>query len=408
MEILLTMKKIFSAMLMFICLLVAAVALLPQKLQPVSVSETAYVAPDAPAAEITTSAKSAYLVDAATGSVIYASGETNKQPIASMTKIMTLLLTLEEVDSGNMTLEDGVVVSHTASSMGGSQVFLEENATYTLGDLIKTVVVASANDSSVALAEHIAGSVESFVARMNERAKQLKMTDTSFVNCTGLPAPSHYSSAKDVSVMLRQLMRHKDYFKFTKIWTEDFMHPSGRKTNITNTNKLSRFYEGCDAGKTGYTSEAGHCLAASAKRGETRLVSVVVGEPDSKTRFADTMKMLNYGFANYESREVLKCEPLDVGVKVVRGKADNVQVCPVESYFEFCRKNSKQSEITFEYRPIEKLKAPVRQGDDAGTIIVFKNGVAECEIKLVAACDVEKANFIDMLKKIINKWSFIH
>ena len=229
------------------------------------------------ATDFKTVGKSAYMVDYATDTVLYARNENERLPIASMVKIMTSLLTLEAVERGDISLDDDVEISQNSASMGGSQVFLDAGTTHKAGELLKTVIVASANDSCVALAEHISGSVENFVAKMNARAKELGMNDTSFKNCTGLPAAESFSSAKDVSVMFRQLVKHKEYFEYAKIWLEDYKHPDGRTTTITNTNKLVRFYQGCDGGKTGFTSEAKFCLCATAKKSDMRVVAVVIG-----------------------------------------------------------------------------------------------------------------------------------
>ena len=227
------------------------------------------------AVDFKTVGKSGFLVDVATGTVLYSRNEKERLPIASMVKIMTALLTLEEVDSGRLALDDDVRISENAASMGGSQVFLDAGTTHKAGDLLKTVIVASANDSCVALAEHIDGCVEGFVARMNAKAKQLGMTDTVFKNCTGLPAAESFSSARDVSIMFRELIKHPVFFEYARVWLEDYKHPDGRTTTITNTNKLVRFYEGCDGGKTGFTSEAKFCLCATAKKNGMRVVAVV-------------------------------------------------------------------------------------------------------------------------------------
>ena len=234
--------------------------------------------------------KSAYLIDPLSNTVIYKKDETKRLPIASICKVMTLLLSFEEIDSGKMSFDENVSISEKASNMGGSQVFLESNASYSVRDLIKSIIVCSANDASVAMAERICGSEELFVEKMNDRAKDLGMENTNFSNCTGLPKPNQYSCAKDVATMYIELTKHSDYFEFSSIWMDEICHPNNRKTQISNTNKLIRFYEGCEGGKTGYTNEAGHCLVASAKRQNMRLVSVVISAVDSKTRFKEVYR----------------------------------------------------------------------------------------------------------------------
>ncbi|MGN0822839.1 MAG: D-alanyl-D-alanine carboxypeptidase family protein, partial [Candidatus Gallimonas sp.] len=230
--------------------------------------------------------KSAYLCDFDTGTVVYRQNETERLPIASMCKIMTLLLSFEAVDDGALSYDEQIVISDRAAGMGGSQVFLDANLAYSAEQLMKSVAVCSANDSCVALAERIAGSEEAFVEKMNARARELGAENTLFANCTGLPREPQYSCAQDVSVMLRALLTHGKYYEFSKVWLEDFAHPDGRTTSMTNTNKLIRFYKGCDGGKTGYTAQAGFCLASTAKRGDTRLVSVVIGAESSDKRFS--------------------------------------------------------------------------------------------------------------------------
>ena len=236
--------------------------------------------------------KAAYLCDFESGTVAYAQNETERLPIASMCKIMTLLLSFEAVDEGNLTYDELGPVSENASGMGGSQVFLGSNLSYPAEELMKSVAVCSANDSCVALAERIAGSESLFIEKMNNRARELGAENTLFANCTGLPKEPQYSCAKDVALMLRELLTHQKYYEFSKVWLEDFSHPDGRVTTMTNTNKLIRFYEGCDGGKTGFTNQAGFCLAATAKRGDMRLVSVVIGAESSDKRFESTKNLL--------------------------------------------------------------------------------------------------------------------
>ena len=248
--------------------------------------------------------KAAMLADADSGKILFAENETACYPIASMCKIMTLLLCFESIDAGDFSLDDKIVVSDTAAGMGGSQVFLEANAEYLVGDLLKSITIASANDACVAMAERICGSEDAFVRKMNERAKELSMERTVFVNCTGLPKPDQHSCAKDVVKMFSELIKHKDYFTYSGIWMDEISHPKGRITEMSNTNKLIRFYQGCDGGKTGYTSDAGHCLCACAERNGLRLISVVISAPDSKTRFKEVSKMFDSGFANYENKFV--------------------------------------------------------------------------------------------------------
>jgi len=348
--------------------------------------------------------KSAYLMDYNTKTVIYAKNELERRPIASMCKIMTLLLTFEEVKNGNLKLEDSIVVSENANGMGGSQIFLDANAEYQVGELVKGVIVASANDASVALAERICGSENAFVEKMNLKASQLGMENTKFSNCTGLPKPEQYSCAKDVAIMFSELIKHKEYFKYSTLWMDEICHPNDRVTEISNTNKLIRFYEGCDGGKTGYTSEAGHCLTACARRNGMRLISVIISAPDSKTRFKEASNLFNFGFANYCNKIVLDEEkPLENTVKIKGGKADCVGVKTQRTVFVFSEKNQKRS-VEIVFKDFGILKAPIYQGDVIGEIIVYENGKEIAKVPAVATEDVLKASFGDAINNIAGAW----
>lgn len=354
-----------------------------------------------------TKSESAYLMDFHSGTQIYAKNETERLPIASMCKIMTLNLAFEEIESGNLKLNDTIVVSANAAGMGGSQIFLDANKEYQVSELIKGIVVASANDASVAIAEQICGSEDAFVAKMNEKCALLGMNDTHFSNCTGLPKAEQYSCAKDVAVMFSALAKHKDYFRFSKIWMDEIKHDGGRVTEISNTNKLIRFYEGCDGGKTGYTSEAGHCLAATAVRKNMRLVSVVIKAPDSKTRFADVSSMFNYGFANFENKLIVDKEtPLDIQAEVVGGKQETVKGIAEESYYQFCKKNEKVA-LNIDFIPTQRVKAPVEKGEKIGVLNVYKDNVLVKEINVLAYETVEKQTYFDIIKNIISEWGIL-
>ncbi len=363
----------------------------------VSVSVTANI-------DLKTHAKSAYLMDFNTQTPVYSYQETKRLPIASMCKIMTLLLSFEAIKEGNLGMDEEICISERAASMGGSQVFLEVNAKYKVSELIKSIVVCSANDSCVALAERISGSERLFVEKMNEKAQEIGAENTLFANCTGLPKDPQYSCAKDVSFMLKNLLQHEEYYKFGKVWLDKFQHPEGRFTEITNTNKLIRFYDGCDGGKTGFTNEAGFCLAATAKRDNLRLISVVIGEESSDTRFQDTRMMLDYGFANYTATSVVEQGiALTECASVIGGKTKNVTVCPERASYAFMRRGEKAN-INTDIR-FDKIKAPIVQGAKVGEIIVYRDGV-ECDrVSLLAMQAVEKANFFDRLREIAREWN---
>lgn len=334
----------------------------------------------------------------ADGRVLFEKNGTEKRPIASMTKIMTLICIYDAVDEGKISLDDDVVVSQRAASMGGSQVFLDEHATYKAEQLVKSIIVCSANDSCVAMAEHICGSVESFVEKMNNKAEALSLQATHFENCTGLPHVSQFSCALDAATMLRELIKHPHYFQCANIWMEDFAHPGGRVTGMTNTNKLVRFYEGCDGGKTGFTNEAMHCLAATAKRGETRIISVVVGAPDSKTRFKEVSDMFNYAFANYQNKVYLQASEHISDVTVSGGKTD----CKIVASSPLCYFGKKGEEgFTVQTEIESNLRAPIAEGQKVGVAkLVAPDGTVVGEVELVAETSVQRKSFGDYIREI--------
>ncbi len=349
--------------------------------------------------------KAAYVCDAATGTVTFEKDAEKHLPIASMCKIMTLLLTFEAADRGELSYEEEVPVSENAAGMGGSQVFLAAGLSYKAEELIKTVIVCSANDSCVALAERVTGSEEGFIARMNERAKELGAENTLFSNCTGLPRDPQYSCAKDVALMLRALISHEKYFEYASIHTEDFAHPDGRTTLITNTNKLLRAYKGCDGGKTGFTNEAGFCLAATAKRDTTRLICVVIGEESSKQRFADTSRLLDETFACYSGKTLVEGgAPLEVTAAVRGGKKKEIGVVAEHDLTVFCKKGEEKS-YSVEYEIDEGLKAPVCAGEKVGCARVYKEGVEVASAALLAGEDAEKIGYFDAYREAARNWN---
>ncbi len=350
-------------------------------------------------------AKSAYLMDCATKTPIYAQEAEKRLPIASMCKIMTLLLSFESISKGDLRMEEEITVSPKAASMGGSQVFLEANAKYPVKELIKSIVVCSANDSCVAMAEKIAGSEGVFVEKMNEKARQLGATNTLFANCTGLPKEPQYSCAKDVALMLKELTSYEEYFQFGKIWTDKFQHPEGRYTEISNTNRLVRFYDGCDGGKTGFTNQAGFCLAATAKRENMRVISVVIGEESSDNRFQDVRALFDYAFANYQVKAVARQgERLEEKIPVIGGKKEQIAVEIGQSSYLF-GKRGEQADAQTERVLLPNVKAPVEKGDKVGEIVVYKNNV-ECDrVAVVAAESCPLATFIDNWRKVAKLWT---
>ena len=353
--------------------------------------------------EVDISSKSAVLVDFVSGSILYEKNSSDHLPIASMVKMMTILLTLEEFEKGNLNENTMISTSENASGMGGSQVFIDPYVEYSASDMLKSVIVASGNDASVALAEHISGSEKTFVQKMNERAKQLGMNDTNYVNCTGLPAPEQYSCAKDCAIVLKEVCKYDLYHKYSTIWMDELIHPSGRKTELVNTNRLVRYYEGCEGGKTGSTNEAGCCLSASAKRGDMRLISVIIGANNSQTRFNECSKLFNYGFANFENKNILDSSAIISSLPVDKGKIENIEVFAQNNYSVVTKKGI-QTDYSVEFEIPNKVSAPVKAGEIVGKAIISKDGQIIDEINLIVKVDVEKLSLVDCIDKIISKW----
>ncbi len=347
----------------------------------------------------------AMLIEYETGKIIYAHNETKHVPIASITKIMTLILAFEAIEKGTLTYDTEVVISADAESMGGSGVFLHMGEVVKVEDLFKAIIVASANDASVAMAEAVAGSRTQFVAMMNARAKELGMNDTNFVNCTGLPAEGYFSCARDVAIMSRELMSHQDYFRWSTIWL-DTMDNIKNKTVITNTNKLVRFYKGCDGTKTGFTNDAMHCISASAKRNDVRFIAIVLGAKSSDDRFSLAKELLNYGFANYKSQVIVKKGQTFEGslnLKVKLGKKDYINGETAENLSELCE-ISEKNEYTVTTEPDTYITAPVKKGDKIGTYIIYRNGTEIKRMDMLAGEDVERISFIDYVKLLLKRW----
>lgn len=349
------------------------------------------------------SSKSACLVDFSSGQVLYEKNSTQHLPVASMVKMMTILLTLEEFEKGNLTDETLITTSENASSMGGSQVFIDPYVDYTAKDMLKSVIMASANDASVALAEHISGSEENFVVKMNEKAKELGMDDTNYVNCTGLPAPEQYSCAKDCAIVLKEVAKFNKYHEFSTIWMDELIHPSGRKTELVNTNRLVKYYDGCDGGKTGSTNEAGCCLSATAKRNNMRLISVIVGAKNSQTRFNECSKLFNYGFANFENRVLLDSTKAIKSLQVNKGKCENIDVFAKED-FSVTTKKGQEADIEISYQLPDKISAPAKQAQTIGKAILSKDGTVLKEIDIILNDSIEGLTVKDCFDRIANKW----
>lgn len=349
---------------------------------------------------ITLTSPSAILCEASTGQVIFEKNADERRPVASVNKVMTILLTLEAVDEGRVSLEDQVTVSPRAASMGGSQAFLDAGERYKLSELLKTVIVASANDSAVALAEHLAGTEESFVRLMNTRAEELGLTNTHYANCTGLPAQEHYTTARDVAKLSAQLDLHPIYYRYSTIWMDEIKHRGGRVTSLTNTNRLIRFYHGCDGYKTGSTNEARYCVSATAKKEGMRLIAVVLGTPAGQTRFDEARAMLEYGFANVQLvTPIAQGQALDMTVPVRLGGRDEVSVLSGGTCSLLERRGEKNA-LSLEAALVEKVNAPVYAGDVLGEIRVKRGDEVVAVVPAVAGEDVQLPGMVDALIRI--------
>ena len=348
------------------------------------------------------------LMEAATGEIIYEKEKDVRISPASITKIMTLLLIFEELDQGNLSLEEEVTTSAYAKSMGGSQVFLEEGEKQTVETMIKCIVIASGNDASVAMAEYVAGSEAEFVKRMNARAQTLHMENTHFEDCCGLTDSSeHYTTAGDVAIMSRELIvNHPQILDYSSIWMEDITHVTrqgSKPFTLTNTNKLIRSYEGCVGLKTGSTSIAKYCVSTVAKRGDITLIAVVMTAPDYKVRFKDAAALLNYGFGRCSLYVDENTEKLRL-VSVKGGVEDQV-ACEFEHAFRYLDTTGKTVEgVEKKVALPEETKAPIKKGDKAGEAVYYLNGEEIGRVDILYKADVEKASFVDYLKKAAKRF----
>lgn len=356
--------------------------------------------------EVDISAPSAVLMEGSTGEIIYEKNANERLIPASITKIMTLLLIFESMEKGKFTLEDEVTVSEYAASMGGSQVYLEPFETQKVNDMIKCISIASANDASVAMAEYIAGSEEEFVKMMNQKATELGMKDTHFLNCCGLDddiTEGHYSSAYDVALMSRELItKYPQISEYSTVWMDTITHVTKKgesEFGLTNTNKLVRIYKGITGLKTGSTSKAKYCLSATAKRDGMDLIAVVMKAPEPKVRFQDASKLLDYGFANCslfvdDNKDViLEDIPIKAAVK------DRFLGCVLEPFSYVCLKGVSKEAITKEIQLNETIVAPIEQGDQVGVVVFSLDGKKIGEVPIVSQESVKKATYFDYVKK---------
>ena len=353
--------------------------------------------------DLAVNASSVIVMEPTTGEIIYERNSHERRHPASMTKIMTMLLVMEAIEDGIIKWDDMVTASENASSMGGSQILLETGEQMSVEDMFKGLAVASGNDAAVALAEKIAGTEAMFVDMMNKRAQELGLQDTNFKNPHGLDEANHYSSAYDMAIMAKELVKHEKVFEFTSIY-EDYLRKGTDKAFwLVNTNKLVRFYNGVDGLKTGYTSEAGFCITATAKINDMRIITVVMGEPDSKTRNADVTSVFDYVYSQYALTNVVDKNTILDTVNVEKGKKDTVEIIAKETVTDLYKKTDGANEITYDIQ-VDKIKAPVKNGDVVGKLTLKENGIATKTIDLTVKEDVEKANIFELYIKYLKEY----
>lgn len=350
------------------------------------------------AEDLVPNAKSTILIEESTGKILYEKNSDEKRAPASMTKVMSMLLIMEALDNKQISLNDEVTISQNAADMGGSQLFLQPNQTAKVEDLLKGIAVASGNDAVVAMAEKIAGSEEKFVDMMNKKAKELGLKNTQFKNPHGLDEEGHYTSAHDMAIMAKELIKHKNILNYTSIYEEYLTKSDGTKLWMVNTNKLVKFYKGVDGLKTGFTQTAGYCLTATAMKNNTRLISVVMGEDTSANRSTDTVNLLNYGFNSYKVNTIIKKEKNIAKVKVNKGKEDKVYIRTKENVNELLNVNEKAKKYIL-VPEVKNITAPVKMGEKIGILkIKYQNKVVK-EVDLTVSKNIKKANLWDLFKR---------
>lgn len=355
------------------------------------------------AEELVKYAKSAILIEPTTNKIVYENNSREQMAPASMTKMMTMLLIMEAYDNGHFKLDDMVPISKNSSSMGGSQLFLQENTEIKAEELIKGIAIASGNDAAVAMAEFIAGTTDEFVKMMNDKVIELGLTDTHFVNVHGLDDPDHYSSSYDMAQIARELLKYPKILEYTSLYEDYLVKPDGSKIWLVNTNKLVRFYEGVDGLKTGYTSSAKYCLTATGTKNNIRFISVVMGVDTGEHRSYDTTTLLNYGFNTYKINNILKKDDIVDEVKVHKGVKSKIPMIVSEEVNDLVKKNESK-EYSYKINKLD-VKAPISKGDIIGSIEVLDNdGKVVKTVDLVSNVSVKKQSFWSLFKKFFFKY----
>jgi serine-type D-Ala-D-Ala carboxypeptidase (penicillin-binding protein 5/6) len=379
------MKRLVSVMLTIIMLTTLAV--------PLAFAE------EKTGVELADNVKSAILIERDTGKVLYEKNSNESLPPASMTKIMTMLLIMEALDEGKLSYDEKVRASEYAASMGGSQIFLEAGEEMTVEELLKGIAIGSGNDAAVAMAERIAGSEEAFIDMMNKKAEELELKDTKFQNTTGLPVEEHYSSAYDMAIMSKELLKYEDITKYTGKYEAYLREDTDNKFWLVNTNKLVRFYPGVDGLKTGFTREAMYCLTATAEKDGMRVIAVVFGAPTPKDRNAQVTKMLDYAFSQYKTHPMFERNHVMGSAKISKGKDRTLDVVTSEPISLLTKKGENIEDVSQKVTVQKDLKAPIKKGDPVGELVIEKNGEKLIQSPLVAKEDIDKASWWDLFKR---------
>lgn len=355
--------------------------------------------------DIVPNAKSAIIIEAETGKVLYEKNIDEKYAPASMTKMMSLLLIMENIDNRNLRMDEMIKVSKYASSMGGSQIFLEENEEMSVEDLLKGITIGSANDATVALAERIAGTEEKFVELMNNKAKELGLKNTFFKNTTGLDELNHYSTAYDMALIAKELVKHNKILEFSSIYETYLRTDTENKFWLVNTNKLVRFYPGVDGLKTGYTVDAGYCLTATINKDNMRIIAVIMGEPSSNIRNTEMSTLIDYAYNLYEKNTYITTDEILDTVKIEKGKKTEVNIVPIEDVSVINKKGHQMGEISYEVS-LNKLVSPIKKGDIVGKLLIKEDNVVVANTSVTVDKNVDKASFFTLyfryLKDIIS------
>ena len=345
--------------------------------------------------ELAENAKSAIMLEVTTGEILYEKNIHERYAPASMTKMMSLLLVMEYIEDGGMKYTDKIRVSENASGMGGSQIFLKTGEEMTVNDLLKGVSIASANDAITALAERVAGTTEAFVNMMNDKAKKLGLKNTNFKNVHGLDEEGHYSSAYDMAIIGKELVAHQKILDFSSIYEDYLREDSDEKVWLVNTNKLVRFYEGADGLKTGYTEEAGYCLTATAKKNNMRLITVVMGEPDSSKRNSETTKMLDYGFEQYELETLLTKNSVIGKTRISKSTKEEISIVPIKDVNLLHKKSEKKKNTSYKLK-LNSINVPIKKGEIIGNLILTEDNDVIRKIPVSVNEDIKKANIFEL------------